>query len=381
VGGWGEEDEADVNAHRLRNELPVGWPTAIVFGVTVGAMLVWGFLSVFWFAEACSVDQWQAWIPAVATTGTMLVSSAFAAVETNTPKTRTEGVILAGLGVAGDVVITYVQHYLAVISKNPQNIHPGPYWGGFLGAIPSLMAAILIHLGWQVWKDYRETKAAALAARIEAARARDQQAQADAATAQARADELAEHARHEAALDAAAQREAAILREQRLAAETSIRADEAKAQVAARETQLETTRREAAAAEIEAQRLRQEADLEELLNETRGMPAGSGQPDGHPERNPQGTTGPDRAAPDSGSKPAPDVTALLPVGREIAAALARDNVELTRPTLQKALKARSVPCGTDRAAELLRQLRAEPVTGPRPLGGRSDRRLSAVTGR
>jgi hypothetical protein len=368
VGAWETEVEGDdpVNAHRLRHGLPFGRPTALFFGLTVAAMLLWGFLSVFWFAQACSVDAWEAWIPAAATTGTMLVASRLAALDDISRATRWEASGLAALGVIGDVIITSAQHFLAVTSKDPQHVHPGPAWGGLLGGIPSLMVALLIHVGWQVYRDHSAARAAAEQARIAAAKeaerrralAEQEQVAAYQAEQQRRAQQ--DEAQREA------DRQAAIIREQRLA-------DEARARVLAGETQMAELKRDIE--QIELEKVRQEARANRTPRSPR-PPTDNGQrrPPLSPPDNGQRTT-------DNRTKPGPDVSDLLEPGRQVAREVAKDQLRLTRDRLQTGLRNKGYSCSTDRAIALLAALRADNGQPDPTVEGRSTtRKLSAVSG-
>jgi hypothetical protein len=355
-----------VNAHRLRHGLPFGRPTALFFGLTVAGMLLWGFLSVFWFAEALSVDRSEAWIPAVATTGSMLVASRLAALDYITRVTRWEAGGLAALGVIGDVIITAAQHYMAVISKDPQHVHPGPYWGAVLGGIPSLMVALLIHLGWQVYRDDRAARAVAEQNRIAAAheterrRALEEQQRAE----ELRADRQRRIDQEEADREAA--RRAAVLKEQRLA-------DEAKARVLAGETQMAELQRDIE--QIELEKAREEAKA----NRTPRRPRPSA--DNGPK--PRSPAPPDNGQhrPGDRTKPGPDISDLLEPGREVARDIAAEELRLTRDRLQTGLRSKGYSCSTDRAIALLAALRADGGQADPSIEGRSTARtLSAVNG-
>jgi hypothetical protein len=270
------------------------------------------------------------------------------------------------VGVVGDVIITSVQHYMAVISKDPQHVHASPEWGGVVGGIPSLMVACLIHLGWQVYRDHRTTRAAAEQARIEAAHEAERQRQ------------IADEANREA------DRQRVIAQEQRLAAEQNRLAAEAKARAAQAEAEAARLKLSIEQAELErtrvetTARVEAQADAGRTTDRRTERTTNNGQnPDGQKRRR---TTPSDKTSDD-----APDIGDLLEDGRQVARDIAARGERLTRERLVDGLKDRGRTCATNRAIALLNVLKAEANTAPpagrtdRTIEGRStDRRLTSI---
>lgn len=127
--------------------------TRVALALTVVPLLLWGAVSVFELA----LDVVRLWpvalIPAVSTTGVMLVSTRISMLSELAPGIRTYATRLAVFAICLDVLVAGIQHAL------PAALNPAWGWKLLIGMLPPLMGGITAHLVALVIKDYRRLNA------------------------------------------------------------------------------------------------------------------------------------------------------------------------------------------------------------------------------
>lgn len=192
----------------MTSRLPLNRFLLGIAAFTAAVLLFWGGESLFEFARKCHVAAWLAWIPAVSTSGVMLLSTAIAMNKALDKHTRIWAGSLAGFGILMDVAAAMGQHVLAM-QTGP--VHVAPVWGAVIGGLPPLMGGLLVHVISLVFGQHRREQAEAEAAALEAERQRQMRIDAEAERTRRIAEESADadrKLRHQQALSAEAQRQA-----------------------------------------------------------------------------------------------------------------------------------------------------------------------------
>lgn len=121
--------------------------------VMVVPLLLWGAISVFELALTV-VKSWPvALIPAVSTTGVMLVATRVSQLDELSDSIRAYAKRLAVFAISLDVLVAGVQHTL------PATLNPAWGWRFLIGLLPPLMGGITAHLVALVIADYRRLNA------------------------------------------------------------------------------------------------------------------------------------------------------------------------------------------------------------------------------
>lgn len=125
----------------------------------VGPLVLAGAASVFMLAKACGWSPWIAWIPAVSTSGVMLVNTRLAMRRVMDPHVKRWATYLAGFAVLVEIIVAGLQHSLPDTLKPPATVM------FIIGALPTLMGAATI----KIWAAAVEAQEAANAAAEQAA--------------------------------------------------------------------------------------------------------------------------------------------------------------------------------------------------------------------
>lgn len=215
--------------------LPLNRFLLAIAAFTAAVLLFWGGESLFHFATLCKVPRWLAWIPAVSTSGVMLIATAIAMNKELDHNIRMWAGSLAGFGILMDVTAAMGQHVLAMRSGP---ISPSPVWGAVIGGLPPLMGGLLVHVISLVFGQHRREQARA----EDLAREAERQRRAHIATEAARTQQIAEeNAANARALD----------HQRKLTAEATRTADEMARQAnEATRLQVATEQRAAVAREV-----------------------------------------------------------------------------------------------------------------------------------
>jgi Na+-transporting methylmalonyl-CoA/oxaloacetate decarboxylase gamma subunit len=203
--------------------------------IVAAPLLLWGAASTFQLTNACFHNPWIAWIPAVSTSGVVLVTSRLRDRPGLDAHIRKLAGYLIAVAMLIEISVSGIQHVL------PATLNPPLMVLFFMGCVPTGMGAFTYKLWRMAAAAEREANAAAEQARIEA----NEQAQAAIVAAQAQAQ--AEQARlaaerekvalwedaqaRQRSANLAAQREAAQLAAQQTAAQ--LRLAEAQARISA----------------------------------------------------------------------------------------------------------------------------------------------------
>lgn len=174
--------------------------------LVVAPLILWGAVSVFMLATACGITAWVAWVPAVSTSGVMLVTTRLAMRRGLDPHIKQWATSLAVVAVFIEMVVAGLQHAL------PATLQPPAVVMFMIGCLPTVMGAATLKV-WSAASTAQETANAAAEqavldaqTAVEHARARtaeiaEQLRLQQAADAQRRTDEIA-HQRQLAALAA-----------------------------------------------------------------------------------------------------------------------------------------------------------------------------------
>lgn len=187
--------------------------------LVVAPLILWGAVSVFMLATACGITPWVAWVPAVSTSGVMLVTTRLAMRRGLDPHIKQWATGLAVVAVAIEMVVAGLQHAL------PATLQPPAVVMFLIGCLPTVMGAATLKV-WSAASTAQETANAVAAQAVLDARAADEQARAQTAA-------LAEQLRLKSAADAQA-REAELAQARQLAAlaAQTAQAEQAKAHAA-----------------------------------------------------------------------------------------------------------------------------------------------------
>lgn len=169
----------------------------------VAPLVLWGAASVFMLAKACGIEPWIAWVPALSTTGVMLVSTRMAMRYGMPAHIKRWATYLAVFAVFAEIIVAGLQHSL------PQTLQPPAIVMFAIGCLPTLMGAATI----KVWSAAHSAQTAANAAAEQATL----DAQTAAEHARAQTATLAEQLRLKATADAQT-REAELVQARQLAA-------------------------------------------------------------------------------------------------------------------------------------------------------------------
>jgi hypothetical protein len=183
-------------------------------------LVLWGAASVFNFATAFFIPWYWAWIPAMSTSGVMLVSSQIAMERKLDSHIRLWASALAVAAVIIETIVAGTQHILTFDAAHP----PHKAWMFLVCALPTTMGAAT----FKIWSMVHAAE--------EALRAEAEQAARDAIAARQRAAEQEETRRQTAVTEnaLAAQRRTAELHHQQELARLAT--EQAKAQAALRQT-------------------------------------------------------------------------------------------------------------------------------------------------
>lgn len=132
-------------------------------GFVVAPLILWGAASVFMLTAACGVPYWAAWIPAVSTSGVMLVTSRLAMRRGLDLHIKRYAAYLAVAAVLIEMVVAGLQHAL------PETLHAPAAVKALIGALPTAM-------GGATFKVWSMASAAQDAANVAAQDALDQAA-------------------------------------------------------------------------------------------------------------------------------------------------------------------------------------------------------------
>lgn len=117
-----------------------GWTRAGLWLALV-PVLAWASVSLTELTHAASVPWKLAWIPAAATDGVMVVATRVCLRHGLDSGIRRYAAALVVLGAGGSIIAASAQHFLAA-----QGRAPSPLLAAALGGLPSLMAALLVHI-------------------------------------------------------------------------------------------------------------------------------------------------------------------------------------------------------------------------------------------
>jgi len=185
--------------------------------VAISFLVAWEWIALIGLAKSASVWYWIRPIPAVATSGVMLASTALHMTYELDQRIRSYAGWLAAAGIFCGILGTATQHYIEAA-----HVRPDPWLALPVGGIPVCMGGLLVHLLAMVFAQrQRELAAAEANARAKQERERE--------TALADAARLARVASEETAHNRA------LARQRELAAEAKRTADEVERQAAAAE--------------------------------------------------------------------------------------------------------------------------------------------------
>lgn len=209
-------DATAVTAPRVR--YLDGWTQAGIALVVV-PLILWGAVSVFMLAAACGITRWVAWVPAVSTSGVMLVTTRLAMRRGLDPHIKQWATGLAVVAVFIEMVVAGLQHAL------PATLQPPAVVMFLIGCLPTVMGAATLKV-WSAASTAQETANAAAEQAVLDAQAADEHARAQTA-------ELAEQLRLKAAAETQT-REAELVQARQLAAlaQQTAQAEQAKAAAA-----------------------------------------------------------------------------------------------------------------------------------------------------
>lgn len=126
----------------------------VAFGLALLSVMVWSSVSIIALTHDMNVTLWLAWIPAVATDGAMLVATGWCVNHRLDQTIRRYAAGIAGTGIVGSVAVAAVEHYVTAAQ-----ITPRPELGALIGGIPSLMAALLVHVFAMIRAQQRREQA------------------------------------------------------------------------------------------------------------------------------------------------------------------------------------------------------------------------------
>lgn len=130
-------------------------------------LVLWGAASVCMLAKACGIPWYVAWIPAVSTSGVMLVNTRLAMRRVMDPHVKRWATYLAAFAVLMEIIVAGLQHSL------PDTLQPPAAVMFIIGALPTLMGAATIKI-WSAAVEAQEAAdAAAQQATFDAQRAAD----------------------------------------------------------------------------------------------------------------------------------------------------------------------------------------------------------------
>lgn len=168
-------------------------------GLVVAPLILWGATSVFMLTAACGVPMWAAWIPAVSTSGVMLVASRLAMRQGLDLHIKRYALWLAVAAVLIEMVVAGLQHAL------PETLNAPGLVKAMIGALPTAMGGAT----FKIWSMASAAQDAANAA------AQDAIDQAALAAETARIETAAHAERIAAQKSAESQRQAAEIAHQR----------------------------------------------------------------------------------------------------------------------------------------------------------------------
>lgn len=210
--------------------LPLNRWTLTGLVVAICSLVIWEWVALVNLALACLVWTWICWIPAMATSGVMLASTALHMTPELDQRIRTYAGWLAAGGITAGILGTGLQHYLEAA-----HITPSPWVALPLGGIPVFMGGLLVHLLSMVFAQRRREQAHAEAAQAKAEANRQALVVAENDRQLRASTETAEHDRklqHQRELTAEAKRTADEITRQALAAKELREATEKRAEVA-----------------------------------------------------------------------------------------------------------------------------------------------------
>lgn len=109
--------------------------------VTLVPLLVWSSVSITKLTHAAGVAWMIAWIPAMATDGAMIAATQVAVNHLLEPAIRRWAGSIAVVGITGSILAAGAEHYLTA-----RQVAPPAELAAVIGAIPSLMGALLVHV-------------------------------------------------------------------------------------------------------------------------------------------------------------------------------------------------------------------------------------------
>lgn len=121
---------------------------------TLVPLMLWSSVSITVLTHSMGVPWAIAWIPAAATDGAMLVTTAWAVNHDLDRRVRRCSAWVAVTGIAGSVIVAGIEHYVTAAG-----ITPPPELAALIGGIPSLMGALVVHVIAMIHAQQRREQA------------------------------------------------------------------------------------------------------------------------------------------------------------------------------------------------------------------------------